>query len=151
MIDALPKILYHVGPRGLEALSPSPFVRRGFTDAGVWADTVYGKKRPIFLSSEQSMYKPTSKDQCVYEVKSVFLEKKYLITDLPSLVDYRMYVTEDIHGNIIAYWEEGEVPPELSPILSAGEIKIRKLLHVWQKTFAVTKTVGYMADITPLA
>jgi len=109
----------------------------GFTQAGSWADEIYGT-RPVYLSLDPNTFKGDV-------VLSVDLSGIDYVADLPSLVDYGAYVSEN--G---LYWEEGELPEPFTYLLNDGEFWFEEFLEpgpVRDAAVDTTRTLAVLEDI----
>jgi len=109
----------------------------GFTQAGSWADEIYGT-RPVYLSLDPNTFKGDV-------VLSVDLSGIDYVADLPSLIDYGAYVSENS-----LYWEEGELPKPFTYLLNDGEFWFEEFLEpgpVRDAAVDTTRTLAVLEDI----
>jgi hypothetical protein len=110
-------------------------VAAGYTEAGSWADTIYGG-RPLYLGA-----RPWSEGGVVLEIQ---IDPEKCLPDLPSFIDHGAYLDED--G---MYWVDSP-PLALRPYLDDGYITYHDLLKLPPSTFvAVTGTVATLHPIGP--
>lgn len=116
---------------------------RNLTDAGEWADRVYGN-RPVYLARE-----PWISGGVVFEVDA----SGFAVTaDLPSLVSDAHAYLDETSGEVELWWEEGEEPDELLPYLFSGSIAAQLLVQdpeLAQAAISVTGTAACLQSIPP--
>ena len=145
--------MYHstLQPRNAESIETSGLhagdhQNVGFSMASNWADSVYGE-RPVYLSLSPNEGGDRRYEGIVFEVDVSGID---LYPDLPTLVDYGAYVEEGMG----LYWEWGEAPKELEPILDGdGFIEFEELLDpasdAAKTAIAFTKTAVSLESIPP--
>lgn len=119
---------------------------RELTDAGGWADEVYGV-RPVYLSEACGWLKPACPEQPVLEIDVSGL---VLAADLPSLVaEHGAYLDESGDG---MWWEDGALPDELvmfadplTDIVSFGDL----LAGAASAAIEVTGTAVSLVSVEP--
>lgn len=122
-------------------------MKGGFTEAGSWAQKIY-KKNPIFLSKDKNRFKTKESIVFAVDVKNI-----KLFPDIPSLIDFGAYIDENIDGDIIIYWKDGEVPSEFYNIFGNDcEFLADELLtdeNIINAAINLTRTVAVLRDIPP--
>ena len=133
-------ILYHRSIPGLQELLPGR--EGGLTRCGEWAKEFY-KIWPIFLSLQAGMFIDQETNNLhEYKIDSSKLDHSLFVSDLPSLADHGMYISEEC-----GWWEEGQEPQKLLTYLNNGEIDLYELVEMWDICSQITQTIGYMGKI----